>query len=357
MELAEVLYTWSDGQELRLLDALLAVGIFVVGQGLILLINKKWALLMFSASSKKETDQLKMRKYTRFFVNLVLLVLLVEILKIPTGFMSYSLGLSSQETGAITVGKVINVILIIYIAGGVAWLSRKFILGPFFNRKNLDQGRQFALTQFSMYVVYTLTAVFALSQIMKDVTILAGAFAGLAVGIGLGLQQTFNDLVSGIIMLVEGTVEVNDTVIIEGKQAKVKKIGLRTSTLETPDRMDWLVPNSKLVVDRLLNWSHDNQSTRFFIEVGVSYDTNPVDIEVIWEKVCKEEKSVLSKPAPLVHFTEFADFSINFKLFFYSRDFHGIEGVKSSLRFKLFQALKDAGIEIPYPKQIMITKP
>ena len=79
--------------------------------------------------------------------------------------------------------------------------------------------------KFSMYVIYTIAAVVALSEIMRDVTILAGAFAGLAVGIGLGLQQTFTDLVSGIIMLIEGTVEVNDTILIEGTQAKVKKIG------------------------------------------------------------------------------------------------------------------------------------
>ena len=95
----------------------------------------------------------------------------------------------------------------------------------------------------------------------------------------------------------------------------------------------------------------------FFIEVGVSYDTDPVLIEGIWNVICAEEKSVLKKPNPQVHLVEFADFSINFKLFFYSTNFHSIEGVKSSLRFRLFKALKDAGIEIPYPKQIMITKP
>lgn len=357
MNIAEVLYTWSNGQELRIIDILLAIAIFLISQGLIYLINRKWTVLMFSDSSNKESDQLKMRKYTRFFINLVLVVLLIELLKIPTEFLSHSLGLSSEETGAITLGKVVNVFLIIYTAGGIAWLSRKFILTPFFTRKKLDQGRRFALTQFSMYVIYTLTAVFALSQIMKDVTILAGAFAGLAVGIGLGLQQTFNDLVSGIIMLIEGTVEVNDTVLIEGKQARVKKIGLRISSLETPDQMIWLVPNSKLVIDKVLNWSHDNQASRFYIEVGVSYDTDPKEIEAIWARICSAEQGVLNSPKPTVHFVEFADFSINFKLFFFSSNFHGVEGLKSSLRFKLFDEFKDAGIEIPYPKQIMITKP
>jgi small-conductance mechanosensitive channel len=356
MELAKVLYTWSSGQEIRLFDLLLAIAIFFIGESIIFLINRKWAVMMFSGSSKKEEDRKKLKTYTRFFINLIIVILLIEILKVPTGFLTQSIGLSSEETGAITIGKVLNVLIIIYAAGGIAWLSKKFILIPFFTRKNLDQGRQFALTQFSMYIIYTLTAVFALSEVMHDVTILAGAFAGLAVGVGLGLQQTFNDLVSGVIMLVEGTVEVNDTVIIEGKQAKVKKIGLRTSTLETPDKMDWLVPNSKLVVDRLLNWSHDNKPSRFFIEIGVSYDADPEDMKTIWQNVCKHHKEVLSTPEPTVHLVAFADFSVNFKLFFYCGNFHGIEGVKSSLRFKLFKALKDAGIEIPYPQQVMITK-
>lgn len=353
--LRNVLYTWSDGAEITILHALAAALIFLLAQTVILLINRRLLGLMFKESSNQQFDQVKMRRYTRFFVNLVAIVLLLEILKVPTDFLSKSIGVSTEETGAITLGKILNVILIIYAAGGIAWLSKKFILTPFFNKKNLDQGRQHALLQFSMYVVYTLAAVFVLSQVMRDITILAGAFAGLAVGIGLGLQQTFNDLLSGIIMLVEGTIEIDDTVIVQGKQAKVKKIGLRVSTLETPDQMIWLVPNSKLVIDHVLNWSHNNNATRFSIAVGVDYKTTPKQMIQVWEEVCSSNKAVLQKPAPSVQLVAFADFSINFELFFYSNAFHNIEQIKSDLRFELFEVLKAHDIEIPFPKQVIVS--
>lgn len=353
--LRNVLYTWSNGAEISILDVLISVFIFLVAQTVIILINRRWSGFMFKAASNQKYDQVKMRRYTRFFVNLVAIVLLVEILKVPTDFLSKSIGVATEETGAITLGKILNVILIIYAAGGVAWLSKKFILIPFFNKKNLDHGRQHALLQFSMYVVYTFSAVFALSQVMRDITILAGAFAGLAVGVGLGLQQTFNDLISGIIMLVEGTIEVNDTVIVEGKQAKVKKIGLRVSSLETPDQMVWLVPNSKLVIDRVLNWSHNDNATRFSISVGVDYKTTPKQMIQVWKEVCSTNNSVHQKPAPTVQLVAFADFSINFELFFYSSAFHNIEQIKSDLRFELFEVLKAHNIEIPFPKQVIVS--
>lgn len=356
MDFGHILFTWSSGEEVKLIDLLFSIGLVILGQTIVVLMNKKLLSLMFTASKQQKEDRTKMRKYTRFFINLLVLILLVEVLKVPTNFLSYSIGLSTEETGAITIGKIINVILIIYMAGGIAWLSKKFILIPFFNSKKLDKGRQYALLQFSMYVVYTLAAVVALSEIMRDITILAGAFAGLAVGLGLGLQQTFNDLISGIIMLVEGTVEINDTVLVDGAQAKVRKIGLRISTLETPDNMVWLVPNSKLVVDKVLNWSHNNSASRFYIDVGVAYGTKQTTMQEIWQTLCEQEEAVLRFPEPSLMLMDFADYSIKYRLLFYSNNFHEIEGLKSTLRIKLLDAFDRAGVEIPYPKQIMITK-
>ena len=156
--------------------------------------------------------------------------------------------------------------------------------------------------------------------------------------------------------MVEGTVEINDTLLVDGKQAKVKKIGLRISTLETPDDMVWLVPNSKLVVDKVLNWSHNNRASRFYIDVGVAYGTKTETVKELWESICEGEEAVLRKPEPSLMLLDFADYSIQFRLLFFSNNFHGIEGLKSTLRIKLLEAFDSAGVEIPYPKQIMITK-
>jgi small-conductance mechanosensitive channel len=142
--------------------------------------------------------------------------------------------------------------LIMMGARFVIWLIRNFLLERFFKKRQLDSGRQLAIKQFLVYIVWVLS-VFAIMELFGIGSMLLASSAALLVGIGLGLQDSFKDLVSGIIILVEGTVEVGDVLEVDGIVARVSSIGLRTSKLETRDRVSILIPNSNLVVNKVTN--------------------------------------------------------------------------------------------------------
>lgn len=225
------------------------------------------------------------------------------------------------------------------------------IVNQFFARKQVDAGRRFAFQQFIKYIVYTIALLLALEAMGVQLSVLWGGAAALLVGIGLGLQQTFNDLISGIILLLEGAVEVGDVVEVHNLVGTVTSIGVRTSKIETRDRISILIPNSKLVGDNATNWSHNREPTRFQVEVGVSYSA---DIELVTRlllQVASEHKDVLNSPRPQVQFKNFGSSSLDFVLHFFCTDYLRIEFVKSELRYRITQLFRQQRIEIPFPQR------
>lgn len=246
--------------------------------------------------------------------------------------------------------KVIIVIIIYFIIRFLLWISLK-VINRFFKKKDLDSGRQYAVTQFVKYIIYTAGVLIILESLGVQLSILWAGSAALLVGVGLGLQQTFNDLISGIILLVEGSVEVGDILEIETMVGRVTKIGLRTSTVETRDDIVVVLPNSKLVTDSVINWNHNHTPTRFKINVGVSYNSD-VDLvtKLIIEAVNGHSK-ILTSPKPQVQFADFGNSSLDFTLYFFSHEFFRIEVIKSDLRYAIFRIFKKNNIEIPFPQR------
>lgn len=152
----------------------------------------------------------------------------------------------------ITVADVLGALIVILLAKFLLWLINQILLRRFFQQKQIDQGRQHALRQFLSYIIWAL-AVFIILDMIGISSMIWASSAALLVGVGLGLQDTFKDLISGIVILVEGTIEVGDIIEVDGLVARVNKIGLRTSHVETRDRVSILIPNSRLVVEKVIN--------------------------------------------------------------------------------------------------------
>ena len=256
------------------------------------------------------------------------------------------------DIGGISVSAIILIkfTLVIVIGRLLLWVLHKQVLKRFFQRVE-DPGRQFVIQQFVKYIVYLLTFLYALQTLGISLSVLWAGSAALLVGFGLGMQQTFNDLVSGIILLVESSVAVGDVVTVDGVVGKVKRIGLRTSEVESRDDITIVIPNSKLVVDKVTNWSYNGRYSRFQVNVGVSYDADPEEVRKILLRIADSQIELLTQPKPLVQFDGFGDSSLDFILHFYINDFLEIERIKSDLRFKIFAALKKAEIEIPFPQR------
>lgn len=251
----------------------------------------------------------------------------------------------------ITISKLFTAILILLSARLGIWLMIQIVLYGYYTRNRINIGSQFAINQLLKYFVYVIASLIILETLGVKLTVLWGGAAALLVGIGLGLQQTFNDLISGIILLFERTVEVGDVVEIEGLIGIVRQIGLRTSQVETRENITVIVPNSKLIVDKVVNWSHYDNKARFVIGVGVAYGSDTDKVRKILVGIAKENGFVLKHPLPFVRFVDFGNSSLDFELHFWSQEFMRIEDVKSEMRFEIDRQFREQGVEIPFPQR------
>jgi small-conductance mechanosensitive channel len=235
----------------------------------------------------------------------------------------------------------ITKLLLIFIKKG---LHRRHVV------HKIDKGTAYAIYQIISYFVWVLSIVLTLETIGVKVSVLLAGSAALLVGVGLGLQQTFNDIISGIILLSERTIKVEDVLEIDGDVIKITSIGLRTSTGMNRDEISIIIPNSLITTNKVINWSHQRMSTRFKINVGVAYGS---DVDLVL-RILKE--SVLEHPevsnSELVN-TRFLDFgasSLDFQVLFFSTNIFRIENVKSDIRKIINRKFVEHKISIPFPQ-------
>lgn len=286
----------------------------------------------------------QLRKTLKWIFCLIVLIGILESLD-----LNFSIG-SYNET-AFKINNIFAAILILFMANLLTWVLLEIVLSTYYKKNHVNLGSQYAINQLLKYVIYVMAAIIALDNVGIQTTVVWGGAAALLVGLGLGLQQTFNDLISGLILLFERTVEVGDVVEIENLVGTVKKIGLRTSLVETRDNITVIVPNSKLVIDNVINWSHYDNKARFKVMIGVAYGSDTDVVKQILLQVARKNIYVLKHPAPRIRFVNFGESSLDFELLFWASNFVVIEDIKSDLRFSINKAFRNHSIEIPFPQR------
>lgn len=242
------------------------------------------------------------------------------------------------------------VLLIFFASWLLRWLLKKYLLRKQHTGR-LDPGKVYALRQIGNYIVVVLTLIAAIDALGFSITVLLAGSTALLVGLGLGLQDLFKDMVAGFIILFERAVTAGDIVEIAGIVGKVKEVGLRTTSLITREDIVLIVPNSKLTADNVINWSQNNKVTRFKIEVGVAYGSNTELVKQLLIKSADDHKEVMEQPGPYVFFDDFGDSALLFSLYFFSANLFRIERTKSDLRFKIDQLFREHGVHIPFPQR------
>lgn len=281
-------------------------------------------------------------------VYLFALIMILRAFQIDYTLFSYTL---NENQVPFTLSKIFVSIIILLLARLAVWLTTQLVLYGYYRRNEINVGTQFAINQLLKYVVYVIAIIWAMENLGIQMTVIWGGLAALLVGIGLGLQQTFNDFFSGVILLFERSVEVGDVLEVDDMVGTVKKIGMRASLVETRQNMSVIVPNSKLVSQNVINWSHNDDKVRFYIKVGVAYGSDANRVRETLIQTAKQNPYVIDYPPPFVRFIDFADSSLNFELHFWSRNFIVIEDVKSDLRFSINQAFIEEEIKIPFPQR------
>lgn len=250
----------------------------------------------------------------------------------------------------ISVFTIVRILLIILVCNFLLWIIKKALMKKNVFQ-NFDTGTAYAIYQIIKYTFWIIAFGLVLESIGIKVTVLIAGSAALLVGIGLGLQQTFNDIVSGMILLSERSIKIDDILEIDGDIVKIQDIGLRTSKGLNRDQISIIIPNSLITTNKVINWSHQSVRTRFKILVGVAYNSDTELVTKVLIESALEHEQIKYKEMVDVALINFGDSAIEFQLFFYSEDIFSIEKIKSDVRKIIVRKFQENNIVIPFPQR------
>jgi len=256
----------------------------------------------------------------------------------------------------VSVGRVVLGVVVLLLTFSLAGRFSSVLDRRLAKRRHIDPGLRYTIARLVRYLFVVVGILIALKQFSIDLTSIAVLFTALSVGIGFGLQYIAADIVSGFILLFERPVRVGDRITIGEDEGDVQSIKLRTTIIFTNDRIALIVPNSKLVSQRVINWSYGDPRARIPIPIGVAVNS---DVNLVTETLllaAQEVDLVLTEPAPKVQFLKFGDYSLDFRLLVWTRQPSRHTQIKSDINYRIERLFRERGIEIPYPTQEFLLK-
>ena len=269
-----------------------------------------------------------------------------EVVETTESILNYKFVFSEEIS--ITLKGLIFIAVALIITSIILKLVRRFL-----TRKMPANDKQKFVTVFGYirWFVFVVIFLVAMDASGVDVTAVFAASAALLIGIGLALQTLFQDILSGIFILVDQSVRAGDIIELDGKAGRVQDIRLRTTRAVTIDNKVLIIPNHFYLTNILFNWTENGAEIRESLNVGVAYGSDVELVKKILLDVANKHEKILKIPEPVVLFTDFADSSLNFKLVFSINNSFEARFVQSDLRFSIDRAFKDSNITIPFPQR------
>ncbi len=252
--------------------------------------------------------------------------------------------------------KSIHVTVGLFLTLTIAFLITSFILKwmrRIFTRKmnEEDKLKFISLFKFIKYMVYVVVVLITVNMAGIDITILITASAALFIGLGLALQELFQDVIGGIFIIVDKSLSVGDIIEVDGRVGKVFEIKLRTVRALTRDDKVVMIPNHKFISDIIHNYTQNHKTTRESIKVGVAYGSDVQLVTRILDEIAQIQKGILQNPKPFVLFEDFGDSALLFSLNFYITDSFIAPKIKSEVRYKIDAKFREHKIAIPFPQR------
>lgn len=228
----------------------------------------------------------------------------------------------------------------------------KRMLNRLVSHGRLDKAAFWSVYQIIRYFIWVIIAILLLDTVGIEVSVLLASLAALLIGVGFGIQYIFSDIISGIVILFERNLKINDIIQLDdGTVGRVREIGLRTSKVITRDDIIMIIPNSKFVNDRIINWNHIDFKTRFHVQVGVAYGSDVELVSRVLLESAEENSRIAQDPKPFVRFVDFGESSLDFQVYFWVQEAFVVENIKSDLRFSIDKKFRENGIHIPFPQR------
>lgn len=249
---------------------------------------------------------------------------------------------------SVSLMDVIILVAVLLIATLVLRIIRKLM------SRNLpyDDKRKFKVVfGYVRWLIYVAIMLITFHTLGVNVTGIFAASAALLIGIGLALQTFFQDIISGVFILIDQSVHVGDIIELEGKVGRVEEIKLRTTRATTIDNKVLIVPNHLYLTNSLYNWTQNGTTTRESVSVGVAYGSDVQLVKKLLLQAANEQEDVIAVPEPTVFFTNFGDSSLDFKLVFTIDDSFQANNPKSDIRFKIDKLFREHNVTIPFPQR------
>jgi potassium efflux system protein len=251
----------------------------------------------------------------------------------------------------IAVGDILLFFLAVWASVLLARFIRFALQEDVLSRFKMKRGLPNAISGTVYYILVMIGFIVALQSTGMELdrfTLLTGA---LGVGLGFGLQDIVNNFVSGVILMYENPIQVGDLIGFDTETGVVKRIGIRSSVVQTFEGADINVPNSHLVSNRVTNWTMYDARRRISVDFGVEYGSDPNTIQDLIIRAAHEHPDVETRPEPVVLFTQMADSSLTFELRCWTRMGRDWLNIKSDLTARVYNILGEAGVKIPFPQR------
>ena len=219
-----------------------------------------------------------------------------------------------------------------------------FLEEDVYSRMTLPRGVSYALSTLTRYGLLLVGFLLALGTLGLDLTRITVLLSALGLGIGFGLQQIMNNFVSGLILLFERPVKVGDSIQLGDLGGDVLRIGMRSSTLRTPQGAEVIVPNSKIIEEKVTNWTLSDRRRRIDLDVGVTGDNDPEEIIALLLEVARRDPRVNDIPAPSALLIRFGETSADFQLRVWTDDADWTR-LRSDLAVALQRALRAVRVQ------------
>jgi potassium-dependent mechanosensitive channel len=253
---------------------------------------------------------------------------------------------------SITLFNIIQFVILVMIIRWAARWSREFAYRWLYSGAK-DPGVRNSLSVFTQYATVIIGAFIILRVLGIDLTTLAVVAGALAVGIGFGLQNIANNLISGLLLLIERPMRAGDTITLGTYEGEVTHIGMRATTIKSWDNMEVIIPNAEAVSKPLTNWTHHDTIVRTVFTLRIGFNENPHQVQAIIYRVVTNHPAVVSQPKVEIFLLEFGESAMVFEIR-YHIDLtycNSRPQVRSEILFALWDSLKTAGIDLPYPRQ------
>ena len=257
----------------------------------------------------------------------------------------------------ISVFDVLFLMATIALVATVAWFLTRIARRLLRRVSRFDQAQKVLAEKLLTIIIWTAAFFVTVDLVGLDLTALAFFGGAFGLAIGFGLQKTFGNLISGILLLLDKSIKPGDVISVTdpaGNEAvgQIRKIGIRAISVITRDQTEHLIPNENLMINQVVNWSYSSKDVRVKAPVGVSYDSDLDLVTKLLYQAAEDVDRVLNIPKPRVNLMGFGDNSVDFELRFWIQDPEGgIANIRSDVYMRIWHLFKENDIEIPFPQR------